>query len=262
MTRPRLFLDTNVCGKLIVPPHSRYALRFMAAVRRRYRIAVAATTVLELLRCPKPGPEEFFRNDQAKFRACICGDEFPRYLGFPVDFAMAQILGVTVADRVEPSYFKRSVKAILRAGTQQEFFNSFDHQKHERRMKMCTPIYRAWLTEAKSKQYVFPMPERWAIQFAASHGIQIGEEQSALLAKGLSALYVYERTIFEIADANQSLDTAKRDSDWIDAQQLVYLSEPDMHLLTDDRGLKERASASNQSDRILFLPDFVREMDL
>jgi hypothetical protein len=103
--RPQLFLDTNVCGKLTVPPHSQYALHFMAEVRKRYRIAVAATTVSELLRSPRPGTEAFFSKDQKKFRACICGSKFVRYLGLPVDFAMTHILGVIIPDRIEPSYF-------------------------------------------------------------------------------------------------------------------------------------------------------------
>jgi hypothetical protein len=83
----------------------------------------------------------------------------------------------------------------------------------------------------------------------------ISEAQGAKLAQGLTALYSYEKSVFEMADGNQRLNTQKRNSDWVDAQQLVYLCVPDMHLLTDDKTLKERASASPQGDRILILPD-------
>jgi hypothetical protein len=154
------------------------------------------------------------------------------------------------------------VKAILKVTTQAEFFRAFDHQKHERRHGAFVSGYREWLGKAKSNQYLFPTPERWAIQFAEMSDIQISEEQGALLAEGLSALYVYEKAVFEMARANPTLNVEKRDSDWIDAQQLAYLSEPDMHLLTDDAKLKQRASASKQSDRILFLTDLIRDMSL
>jgi hypothetical protein len=259
----QLFLDTNVCGKLTVPPYAQNALRIMGEVRRRYRIAVAATTVIELLRCPRPGmADEHFQNDQKKFRVCTCGDRYARYMGLAADFAISQILGVTVPDRIEPTYFRRHVKAMLKAGTQAEFFKTFEHDKHEQRHAMGVSIYREWLTKAKSSQYRFPTPERWGVSFWEVYGVPISEAQGALLAENLSALYAYQKAAFEIADANPNLNTQKRDSDWSDAQQLVYLSEPDMHLLTDDAELKQRASASKQSDRILILSDFIRDMGL
>jgi hypothetical protein len=174
---------------------------------------------------------------------------------------MSQILGVTLPDRIEPAYFKRLVKMILKAGTQTEFFNNFDRDEHEQRYAKGASIHREWLAKAKSTQR-FPTPERWGVSYWEGYGVPISEAQGALLAENLSAVYAYEKAISQTANDNPSLNTEKHDSDWIDLQQLVYLSKPDMHLLTDDAEIKRRASASKQSDRILILSEFIRDLGL
>jgi hypothetical protein len=231
----------------------------MAEVRKRYRIAVAATTVLELLRSVKPGTAAYFSQDQAKFRACRCGDEFARYMELPVDFAMNRILGIPNANRDES---KRYVKAVLKARSQAEFFKGFDPHKFERVFNEDASHYSKWLENAKSGKYGFPTPQAWGATYWSNYeGFNaISQEQATKLAEGLTALYSYEKAVFGIADGNESLNTEKRKSDWVDAQQLVYLCVPDMHLLTDDRKLKERASTSTQSDRILILPDLMKDL--
>jgi hypothetical protein len=52
----------------------------------------------------------------------------------------------------------------------------------------------------------------------------------------------------------------KRKGDWVDGQQLIYLSDPDVHLVTGDGKIKERAKASEQSTRIFNLAEFAKDM--
>ena len=256
VARPRIFFDTNVCGKL-TSSYKKHALPFMAEVRKRYRIAVAPTTVFELLRSFKPGTAAYFHQDQAKFRACICGDDFPRYMELPVDFAMRRILGIPNANIDESRQY---VKAILKAGSQAEVFKVFNPQKLATVFGEGVSQYAWWLENAKSHQHPFPSPEEWGVRWWSNYeGFKgpISEEQGASLGKGLTALYAYQKATFEKAQANPNLKVEKRLGDRVDLQQLVYLLEPDMHFLTDDKDIKIRASASEQSQRILMLSELM-----
>jgi hypothetical protein len=162
--RPQIFFDTNICGRLTAPPYEKHALPFMAEVRKRYRIAVAATTVIELLRSVTPKTAAHFHQDQAKFRVCTCGDDFVRYMDLPVDFAMRRILGRPNAN---PDESKRYVKAILKAGSQAEFLKVFDPDKLKTVFEEYVSAYPKWLEKAKSVPHRFPTPEAWALSIGA-----------------------------------------------------------------------------------------------
>ena len=232
-------------------------------MRKRYRVAVAATTVIELLRSPTPETAAFFSNDKKKFHICTCDDRYARYMGLAGDFAMKRILGVSIpgSSNIE-AWFKRQVKSILKADTQAEFFRTFDHEAHKKRHLEGLALHRQWFTLAKSSQYGFPTPERWGVNWWKDYGVPINEQQGVFLAERLTALYAYQKASFEAADGNRGLNVEKRDGDWIDAQQLVYLCEPDMHLLTDDSAIRDKAAASEQSRRILILSEFMKDLGI
>jgi hypothetical protein len=74
-------------------------------------------------------------------------------------------------------------------------------------------------------------------------------------AKRMSAAFEYERTNFNIAANNPNLNIGKRDSDWGDFQQLFYLCDPTLHMLTDDEDIRTKCKASEQSRRIILLKE-------
>jgi hypothetical protein len=48
----------------------------------------------------------------------------------------------------------------------------------------------------------------------------------------------------------------------MDWQQLFYLSDPDIFLLTDDQNLQRRVGKSNQKDRVVDLREFLKQQGL
>lgn len=62
------------------------------------------------------------------------------------------------------------------------------------------------------------------------------------------------------ASWSRTLNVKKRAGDWVDAQQLIYLSDSKVHFVTADNFIKEWASASKQSDRIFNLSEFIKHM--
>lgn len=82
-------------------------------------------------------------------------------------------------------------------------------------------------------------------------------EQSLLLGTRLDAAYQYQKKTFEDARADTNYNVRKHDTDWVDSQQLSYLCDERMHLLTDDGGIRKKCASSTQSERVRDLENFL-----
>jgi len=106
-----------------------------------------------------------------------------------------------------------------------------------------------------------PSPDTWAAGIARSLGQTINRHQATTLADRLDAAYHYDRAQYT-AVTNGSYNFQKHDGDWMDWQQLFYLSDPNIFLLTDDRDLQRRVGQSTQRDRVLDLREFLKQQGL
>jgi hypothetical protein len=269
--RPKLFLDTNVCEHLLNPPYADRLQGFLTAVRKRYQIFVSPETVIELLRTLQGGTGEHFAFDQKRFQVCVCGDrQRARFISLPGEFAMKHALGMDVPAKFGANHFRQMTKVVLKADTRTQLFetgvkigkydvtfnNAINEEQHEEGMAS----HRKWMEDIMTGQYQYPTPDKLGIGFAKNLSVDIDAATGAKLVEGISAYFAYQKSLFDQANSGQKLNLDKRKGDWVDSQQLVYLCDPQMHLLTGDGKIKDRAKASEQSKRIFRLSEFAREI--
>jgi hypothetical protein len=83
------------------------------------------------------------------------------------------------------------------------------------------------------------------------------DEQTKLLAAGVAAVYHHKIWLAQ-AVSNGAYNFEKQKRDWVDFSQLSYLTDPNIHFLTDDERLGGRVANIAQKGRILFLREFLK----
>jgi hypothetical protein len=263
----KLFLDTNVCYKLLASPYLAHLSGIRAAICKRYRIVVSPETMIELMRTFKGGSGEFFHEDRKRLGVMAGWTEYPVFLSLPGEFGIKASLGLNAPARFGRDEFRRIYKLFLAATSRHRLFETgvpkgnrivkFDPGIIERQHLAGRASHRSWLKDVLSGEYKYPPPDRWAVAFAKVHKLDLSVEQADTLATDLSA---FEKTLFEAAAKNSNYQPDGHDGDWVDGQQLIYLCDPNIHFLTDDKSIKAKCAKSQQCHRVLLLPEFVRSL--
>lgn len=266
-SRRRIFFDTNIPSKLLADPYLPRINDIRHEIERHYRVVFSPETFIELMDTLKGGDGSFFRFDKDRMRVAA-GKGTVQFMHFPGEFALQRSLSIARPAHFGPDDFKRWYKLIQRAAFRAELFelgvvrgkyesifapNMIVTQQNEGKES-----YREWLQKAVSGCYSFPPAERWATTFAKELGCDITADQPRTLAADLSAAYEFRKYDFNAAAANKSYRWDKKDSDWVDGQQLIYLADPELYFLTEETKIRTKCAASPQSSRVLILADFVR----
>lgn len=265
----RLSYDTNVCGKLESGQYSAHLPEIKRRVSRKYRQVVSPNTFVELLDALKDSKEEYFEAHKSRLRL-MAGERTPKFLRFPIAFAMKHVLGLDAPGvRLGPKEFEHWYRTTLRAKNREQLFSGdVKHPMSSRKRYGFDPdVIRAQQEEGKKRHREFmekasrgkaslPPPEIWAATLAESVGCKLTRQQAIKLASRLGAAYEYEKELFRLALSGK-YNLSKHDTDWIDFQQLFYLCDEGLVLVTDDGGLEKRTRASSQNQRIILLPDFL-----
>jgi len=74
------------------------------------------------------------------------------------------------------------------------------------------------------------------------------------IVNSLNALYVFESHRMQVGAQNPNYNVSKHSNDVYDAELLIYLADPTLHLLTSDTGFC-RVSKSSQANRIHIVPE-------
>ncbi|MGD1068759.1 MAG: hypothetical protein ABSB15_01355 [Bryobacteraceae bacterium] len=268
----KLFFDTNVCDKLLKPPYLVHLAEIKTAIRKHYRIVISSETFIELMRTFKGGSGEFFKHDQNRMRVMAGWGAYPTFLSLPGEFTMKQSLGLNVPAAFGPTWFRKTLKTFLAATSRRQLFEDgvpmgkhlvkFDPEIIEQQHKAGEESHRKWLQDAASGQYIYPPPERWAVGFGEQLGVTLSPEQATTLANDLSAMYAFRKASFEIASKNKNYRWDNRDGDWVDGQQLGYLCDPSIRLVTDEQPIRQKCATSQQSQRVLLLSEFVANLGI
>src|SRR5579872_3678609 len=105
MIRPKLILDTNVCGKLLTPAYKDDLERIKARITRTYRIVVSPETFIELLETISGGDGSHFEADRDRLRLMSGGGK-PIFLRFPGAFVVWKVLGLeSTVTKFDPKDF-------------------------------------------------------------------------------------------------------------------------------------------------------------
>jgi hypothetical protein len=99
-----------------------------------------------------------------------------------------------------------------------------------------------------------PLPEAASREiFARSIARQAGFDETKVdsdsVVKNLDAHYVFENHRMQVGAQNNDYNVSKHSNDVYDAELLIYLTDPTLHLLTSDKGFR-RVEKSSQANRI------------
>lgn len=252
------------------PPYERHYQEIRYRIGNLYRMVVSPETLIELMDTLKGGTGEYFDIDKRRLKIMAGKEGDGYFLPFPGEFALRKSLGLSVPATFSPNAFKRWYRLITSASTRYELFEAgikrgdktttFDPDVIVQQQKAGKQSYREWLQTAVTGAYAFPPPERWAMAFAKELGYDISSEQATTLASDLSAAYEFRKSIFTSASANKNFNSDKRDGDWVDGQQLIYLCDPTIHIVTEESSIREKCSDSPQRHRVLILKEFIKDL--
>lgn len=141
-------------------------------------------------------------------------------------------------------------KELLHASAQHaKLMDNFKLQKAQE--------FKAMIDEAR-KQNVkqFDMTETWFVSIAKSVGADSKSRTMAEIVSELSAHHEFEQSKLQTALASSQYNplSRKNQNDIIDADQLVYLADESLCMLTADGGFKSKVTKSNQATRIITAP--------
>lgn len=273
---PKLILDTNVCGKLLTPSYSGDLEGIKRRLSRNFRVVISFVTFIELLDAIKGGDGTHIEFDKQRLRLMVGGGR-ATFLRLPGAFALSKVLGIKPADlpsvsKLGPADFEKWFRLVLAAEDRDELRGSVQHPLEQRRvasafdptnitheLQAAKAAHRKLLEDVRDGKRPTPSADVFAAGIALALGLRIQPSQATLLANRLDAAYQYRKAICAVV-ANGSYNFEKHDGDWNDYQQLFYLCDPQMHLLTDDGGILKRVGRSAQKDRILLLRDFLRSL--
>lgn len=88
MRKPKLILDTSVCGKIA---KSRNKNSIRSRLHRDFRLVVSPNTLAELSDAIKGGDGSYFDTDRDRLRVAA-GNGKPLFVEWPVTFALKKIL--------------------------------------------------------------------------------------------------------------------------------------------------------------------------
>ncbi len=269
MPKPQLMLDTNVADKLSSDAHGFDSKRIKGAIAEHFRLVVSPETLIELLNGVIGGTTDaHLHADQRRLRVLV-GKRPPDILPFPGDFALRTVLGIrSDVPKFNSADFRLWVKAILSANSQYELVNGYvripnrgggtfglDKLAITDQRKEGVSNHREWLRLAMSGTCAFPPRDEWAKKIGAGLEVDLDVSQSVLLGERLSAAFEYQRNSFLTAAENPQYNVTKHDGDWVDNQQLFYLCDPALSLLTDDENIRDKCSGSAQCSRVLLLKE-------
>jgi hypothetical protein len=274
---PKLIFDTNVCGKLLTSSYRGDLEGINRRLSRNFRVVISFVTFIELLDGIKGGDATHFESDKQRLRF-MAGGGRPTFLRLPGAFALSKVLGIEPAhlrsvSKLGPADFQKWFCLILRAEGRDEMLRSgvkhplaqrqlaagFDPANITREQRAAKTAHRRILEDVRDGKRPSPSPDVWAAGIALALGRRIQQSQATLLANRLDAAYQYRKAMCDVA-ATGSYNFDKHDGDWNDYQQLFYLCDPSIHLLTDDAKLRKRVVKSPQRDRILDLRDFLKSL--
>lgn len=257
----RLFFDTNVLQTVIAEGCVDRVRRY---TKQNYRYVVSPMTTNELLLGVANGDPLYFPKDQAR-ASVLRGSEPFTMLALPGAFALKQLLNKPVkSPNDEKGGFKQCLKILLEAESKDQLAR-FEVGPKKRRLNFDALQARhnagkgehARILEAlRSGELREPNQHQWVQTSFRNFGVVLEDEQWSKLGSALDAAFALNRFLCRQARQN-TYDFAEHDSDWVDIQQLFYLSAPDVHMVTTDKRLRERVGATHGASRIILLRDFI-----
>jgi len=265
LLRPIIILDTqilsNVCAGTICPADWNAVLRYIS---KKCRYAISVNTLYELLAAAANGDANYFHTHQRRIRLLFqpAGREFLPTVG---DFVRSKVFGLSAR---KPDFQPRKLRLwaeVVLAATSKSSLQGGGVVLQSRRHS--TQTYRVDLDlllkqiEDGKKSHSQRLeglrqgklrastPDSWSRAVLSLIGVSETDAATKKLLVALDAAYRYDVSLYEMAKDHQ-YDFGKHDSDWIDSQQLYYLADSSVRIVTCDANIRFRIKDSAQWDRV------------
>lgn len=172
-----------------------------------------------------------------------------------LDWPDTFIAWVVFGDRLDDGFFERIREALdtcLQAESAEQLQEPAVALRDllGRAKKRQAEVSQQFFEEYRKKPVGLPELQTAFTQgIAARVGARPGQRPQNEVVGALSAYFEYQNRILQKAAGNKNYNFLKHQNDALDAEQLVYLANPNLHLLTCDRGFHS-VQESEQRRRI------------
>lgn len=268
--RKKVFYDTQVisyalAGKIPAADWE-LACRYVSA---RCRYCVSLNTLTELIVGLACGDEAHFSENVNRIKfLCVGGD--PVFLPLVGEFIRKRVFHLNpIRPDYSPAQIKMWPRIIINARDRSELISGlvslrepgrrlidygFNLEMLVRQVQDGKNAHSHALSQLRDGTLLRPTQQQWALGVLCRLAIPISDANVARLCSTLDAAYQYDTQLYDLALCN-NYDFTKHDSDWLDTQQLYYLADPSVFLVTLDSKLKARTAKSSQIGQVLDFED-------
>ena len=269
MPFPKVFFDTQIfsyVNKTISAPDWRRVQKYLRAC---VDYVVTPNTLFELLNGLAGGDDDHFAENKRRAIELLrpSGTEL---LPFTGEF-LGQNLGVPLKRNFDTSP-RRILSMLHEARTKHdllegvgltgrknlELISGIDLNVVDSQTRTGKALWTAELEKIEKQGFKLPPPEEWAASHFPEIGLPDTPDNRSRVAQMLSAAYEHLVTISR--DVQGGYNYRKNEGDWLDNQQLYYLSDPNFIFVTAEQKLRRKAENSPQASRILRFEDFLRQL--
>jgi hypothetical protein len=266
MLRTKLMFDTQIISNVnsgsIPADEWRAVLAYMS---KKCRYVISVNTFYELLSSIANGDQAHFLTNQNRIRLLYAPAQ-REFLPLVGDFVRSTVFALPIRKRAfEPSKLKLWADVVLAAKRKSDLkdgkvvLRGLGHAR--RRYGFDLPLLLKQIAVGKKShaqrleklrlgELAPSTSATWSRAVLNLIGGVAADANAAKVLSALDAAYCYDVSLYEMA-ANHNYDFGRHDTDWIDSQQLYYLSDPSLCIVTSDANLVFRTRTSNQRDRIL-----------
>jgi hypothetical protein len=256
--------DTHIANRLEAKlPAERRA--FWGSLYKTDSYAVCPLVVFEKLDSLRYGSPEKHMPAIRRELYALRGPEPPRVFPVPRIFLAQTVLGLAQEHPVAPAHVLSTLLEVAHKKTSHIWYEratgeawifpsrrtrkGFRLAEMLRIMKegqesMFASIASAWSSND------FPSPDEWARDAVAQTVLPNDAEACRKLATACRAAYNFQIYVWKQAPAGYNPEKEGNRGDWIDQQLLLYLADPSVVLVSNDRRLRDRIGACGQEDQV------------
>jgi hypothetical protein len=142
---------------------------------------------------------------------------------------------------------------LLLPGHSGAVFNGLDIAMIDSQLQAGKDDHASRLRHARESKTPDLTPQGWGAELLRFLKEDPTDERCLKLGSAAGAAYALDRELWRLARTS-TYDFSQHDSDWIDRQQLMYLADPRIVMVTNEQSLLRRISGSGQEERVIRLP--------
>lgn len=264
-TKPRIVFDTQLVidrrkGR-IADDEWNHARKF---IREKCQYLVSPLTFLELLNGIANATEAGFQNFRRELNALIPSHMQVNFLKSPGSFVLKTVFGISRPHQgYEHQDLKQWLRLIFRAKSYHELVaGEITVQGLKGRTIGLNPtvvleqtlggkrVLVDQLNKVRTGELQISNRLTWARLILTRLGQMPNHEDSLKLANALDGAYEFFAWLCQQAKTS-NYKFEKHTSDWFDSEQLYYLADPHMYLVTSDGDFTQRVRKSSQAARLV-----------